>query len=775
MLPKFALTTLPFVLLLLYADPLLAQNCGADYNAVANHYGGRWNAPLVRNNAAHAGLQLDGSISAWGASTSGGTGAPAVTGFTALYSTIAAFAAMRSDGSLVAWGDATRGGTTAAAGAGYVNVYGSFGAFVAQAEDGSLSAWGNAAYGGSGAPTGSGYREVFSSNEAFAALTPAGQIVTWGHATQGGSGGPSDGTYRKLSATAGAFAALRTDGSISAWGDATRGGTGAPSGSAFRQIYSANSAFASLHDDGSIVAWGHTDHGGTGAPVDSGYNKVFPNAFAFAALKPDGGIFAWGRTGHGGDGAPGDSGYIDVVASDAAFAAIKNDGSISAWGSSFHGGTGAPSDSGYTKIYSSSGAFAALKADGSINAWGYFQNGGTGEPTDSGYVQIVSNGYSFVAVKEDGTYANWGNVNSGGSGGPATGDFINIDGAQLGSAVDQCDLPISLAFHELVEDIAGNANGVTVSNDEINSVVGVSGALNGLEDDYTAAFQLASYEASVNPTVREIQDVIDETNAVHAALLALVEDIAGNADGVSISAEELNTIPGVTGALNTQRESYTAAFQTAAYVDNTNPSPAEIQAIVDTVNEIAAARAELVEDIAGNANGQPIYSAALNSIPGITGAIGALEAKYTVAFQAADYGDRANPMSAEIQALIDRVNSEHTAWQELIEDIAGNANGTAVSAEQLNLIPGISGALPENQLAYLQRFQSGGFADPNDPSTSEVQAIIDHINAANDGTPTNGEQPNTAITVGTGLVDMRLVLFLLCMISLKSHGKQKHS
>jgi hypothetical protein len=44
---------------------------------------------------------IDGSITAWGASGSGGSGAPSDNGYTKIYSTEFAFAALKADGSII--------------------------------------------------------------------------------------------------------------------------------------------------------------------------------------------------------------------------------------------------------------------------------------------------------------------------------------------------------------------------------------------------------------------------------------------------------------------------------------------------------------------------------------------------------------------------------------------------------------------------------------------------------------------------------------------------
>ena len=86
------------------------------------------------------------------------------------YSTASAFAALKADGSVSAWGHSSYGGSGAPTDSGYVKIYSTSYAFAAIKADGSITAWGNGAYGGSGAPSDSGYIKVYSTWRAFAAI-----------------------------------------------------------------------------------------------------------------------------------------------------------------------------------------------------------------------------------------------------------------------------------------------------------------------------------------------------------------------------------------------------------------------------------------------------------------------------------------------------------------------------------------------------------------------------------------------------------------------------
>ena len=271
-----------------------------DYSSAINNFGGFYNASNHPNWNTFAALQADGSITAWGGSSSGGTDVPSGSGYTKIYSTGFAFAALKADGSITAWGDSDFGGAGAPTGSGYTKIYSTRGAFSTLKADGSITAWGDPDWGSTGAPTGSGYTKIYSTAGAFAAVKADGSITAWGGSDWGGTGAPTGSGYAKIYSTGGAFATLKADGSITAWGGSYAGGTGAPTGSGYTKIYSTAFAFAAVKADGSITAWGGSDSGGTGAPTGSGHTKIYSTVDAFVAVKADGSITAWGNPNDGG-------------------------------------------------------------------------------------------------------------------------------------------------------------------------------------------------------------------------------------------------------------------------------------------------------------------------------------------------------------------------------------------------------------------------------------------------------------------------------------------
>ncbi|CAC9517820.1 hypothetical protein [uncultured Gammaproteobacteria bacterium] len=151
-----------------------------DYSSYFNDFDGLNNTPNYPNKEAFATLKADGSITAWGSSSYGGTDAPTDSGYTKIYSTRSAFAALKADGLIIAWGESNSGGANAPTDSGYTDIYSTSSAFAAFKADGSITAWGLHYAGGSGAPTDSGYIEIHSANSVFTAVKADGSIAVWG-------------------------------------------------------------------------------------------------------------------------------------------------------------------------------------------------------------------------------------------------------------------------------------------------------------------------------------------------------------------------------------------------------------------------------------------------------------------------------------------------------------------------------------------------------------------------------------------------------------------
>ncbi|WP_039991107.1 hypothetical protein, partial [Vibrio azureus] len=158
----------------------------------------------------------------------------------------------------------------------------------------------------------------------------------------------------------------------------------------------------------------------------------------------------------------------------------------------------------------------------------------------------------------------------------------------------------------------------------------------------------------------EIQAVIDSVNS-----LETVSGVtSGTVTGSTITADELNAIEGVSGADAANESLYADALANGTYVDSSNPTPEEIQAVIDSVNSL-----ETVSGVtSGTVTGSTITAEELNAIEGVSGADAANESLYADALANGTYADSSNPTPEEIQAVIDSVNS--------LETVSGVTSGT---------------------------------------------------------------------------------------------------
>ena len=115
-------------------------------------------------------------------------------------------------------------------------------------------------------------------------------------------------------------------------------------------------------------------------------------------------------------------------------------------------------------------------------------------------------------------------------------------------------------------------------DDEINSIPGVEGARPGV--DYTLGLRYGTYADRGNPNAIEIQAVIDSINTQLDIIEIVVQAIAGAQ--AAPNNDEINSIYGVEGAR--PGVDYVQGFVVGSYEDPANPTPNEIQTVIDTVN-----------------------------------------------------------------------------------------------------------------------------------------------------------------------------------------------
>ena len=142
---------------------------------------------------------------------------------------------------------------------------------------------------------------------------------------------------------------------------------------------------------------------------------------------------------------------------------------------------------------------------------------------------------------------------------------------------------------EVFEDSAAgdaDANRVKAGVAQLAAITGITGVVPANEVAYQEAIAVA--ENFDNPaTVEQVQEVIDAVNT-NAGLAEVLEDSiseggAANANGIPVSAAQLEAIAGITNVIPANEAAYQEAVFEAENFDNP-PSLERIQNLIDTVN-----------------------------------------------------------------------------------------------------------------------------------------------------------------------------------------------
>jgi hypothetical protein len=165
--------------------------------------------------------------------------------------------------------------------------------------------------------------------------------------------------------------------------------------------------------------------------------------------------------------------------------------------------------------FDNSGESVSLSSDGSIVAIGAHKNSGNGYK--SGHVRIYKNinsvwtrvGEDMDGEVEGDEFGVSVSLSSDGNS-VAIGSYKNDGNGTNSGHVRVFNVGLELALLEVVEDITGNSNGVNVTASQLNSITGVSGAIEGV--NYTTAFANGTFADEYNPTAAEIQFIIDQVN-----------------------------------------------------------------------------------------------------------------------------------------------------------------------------------------------------------------------------------------------------------------------
>ena len=265
-------------------------------------------------------------------------------------------------------------------------------------------------------------------------------------------------------------------------------------------------------------------------------------------------------------------------------------------------------------------------------------------------------------------------------------------------------------------------------------VAGNEGEYQDYIDENPNSFSSPATQAEVQAMVNAVNTAVTESNNV-LAQIGNEGDDPDTVNSVVTVAQMQTIIPEVTGLVAGNEGEY------QDYIDenpNSFSSPAtqaEVQAMVTAVNTAVTESNNVLAQI-GNEGDDPDTVPSVVTVAQletILPEISDLVAEYETAYQA--YID-ANPelfaapaTQAEVQAMVNAVN----ASQDLLiligadEDDAG-ATTTNATAEELNAIIGVSGAITANEAAYQAYIDANANNFSNPATAAEVQIMINEIN-----------------------------------------------
>ena len=312
--------------------------------------------------------------------------------------------------------------------------------------------------------------------------------------------------------------------------------------------------------------------------------------------------------------------------------------------------------------------------------------------------------------------------------------------AQVQAIIDKVNADALAGLSAILEDSSSdagsrNADANKVNADQLNSVAVNVDA--GLLSKYQAAIA-ATTSFSNPPTVAQVQAVIDKVNAdAIAGLKAILEDSssgagAHNADATKVSLEQLNSV-----AVNVDAgllSKYQAGIAESTTFSNP-PTLSQVQAIVDKVNADAiAGLSAILEDSssnagAHNADATQVSLEQLNLVAVNVDPVLLFEYQSAIAV-ATDFSNP--PTVAQVQAVIDKVNADAIAGlSAILEDSsatggAHNADGVPVS---LDLLKSVADNVDPALLSQYQAAIASNTTFSRPPTVSEVQAVVDKVNA----------------------------------------------
>ncbi len=229
-------------------------------------------------------------------------------------------------------------------------------------------------------------------------------------------------------------------------------------------------------------------------------------------------------------------------------------------------------------------------------------------------------------------------------------------------------------------------------------------------------------------TPKELQDLVDKAKDLIANkkkdTKKKLDDLLKKADGEGdITAQDLESIDGINGPFTPEELKAINEL-----LDKADPKPTTLQEWLALINK-AKDEVKKIKELNEKADGEgDITAQDLESIDGINGPFTPEELKAIN-----ELFDKADPKPSTLQEWLDLINKAKEMvdkidknYVEVVEDINGNKNGINVTAEQLNNIDGVSGAI--DGVDYTTALQNYEFKDKNHPTPQEIQAVIDSVN-----------------------------------------------
>ena len=274
---------------------------------------------------------------------------------------------------------------------------------------------------------------------------------------------------------------------------------------------------------------------------------------------------------------------------------------------------------------------------------------------------------------------------------------------------------------------ASNANGVSLTADQLNLIPGVSGANASNVSAYNAAI-LAATTLSNPPTAAQIQALINNVNST----LTQIGNEGDNPNVVPsvVTAAQLSEL-GITGVTSGNISAY------QAYID-ANPSSfsspatiAEVQTMVTTVNSGVTSVLAQIGSEGDNPNVIPsVVTVAQLSQLGVTGVTSGNISAYQAYIDANPNSFSSPATIAEVQAMVTTVNSSVTSVLAQIgnEGDSPNVIPSVVTAAQLSEL-GVTGVTSGNISAYQAYIDANPNSFSSPATIAEVQAMVTTVNS----------------------------------------------